>query len=179
MRVKSFLVTSLLTVALLSLALVAPAIYGADDYWSTDLSQKAKFYNKNPGSAKKIEIGPKNVNQLRSGNYSKKVESRIYDFRKGDVEVFWVLGSLWGDKGYVTAKITTTRGTETNYEFYTYRRRTGSGGYAQTKDTMPSVKGRSEPKIDHLLLIKRKMKGGYVYNPSESVITKVTFTYHP
>ena len=83
-----------------------------------------------------------------------------------------------GEKGYVTVDITTTRGTESNYEFVVNSRISRLGYYGQTKDAMPKIRP-ARRKIDHLLLIKRKMGSGWVYGPSESVTTKVTFTYHP
>lgn len=175
MRVKPFVSFSLVAAVLLSLILATVVISSdRNEIYANDI----EFWRENYRQAKYVPIGPKGVDELRSGKYQRKVEGKIFDFRKGDIEAYWVIGSLLGEKGHVTVEITTTRGTESNYEFVVVNRRRGFFDHNTTKYAWPVIRAE-DGRIDHLLLIKRKMGSGYWYNPSESVETKVTFTYHP
>jgi hypothetical protein len=143
-----------------------------------ELSKELSYFKKNYSRVKRIQIGPNNVDQLRSGKYPKTVVEKVFGFRKGDTQVYWILVPLYGGNQNVGVNIRTRRGTESNYEFLQYSRPRGNSSCGETRSSMPGFRNQGG-KIDYLLLIKRKMQGGRTSRPSDSVETQVTFTYQP
>jgi len=172
MKNKSLFQASLFIVFLLSFILI-PAVTSSGD----DLSKELQYYKGNYHQVKRVHFGPRNVDELKSGRYPKRISEKIFDFNKGDTQVYWVMVPLSGGNQYVGVNIRTLRGTESNYEFMQYHRPGGRGSSGETISTMP-VLSNEGGKIDYLLLIKRKMGGGKIHGPSKSVETKVTFTYN-
>ena len=173
MRIKSFILISFAAVVLVSFFLATTAISSEQE-----LLKELQFFKENYTKAKKVTIGPPGVDELKSGKYPKKVEEKIFDFKKGDVEVYWIHVPINSAHHYVTAEINTVRGAESKYEYVKYFRTKASAQYGETSGNIPALKPEGG-RIDYLLLIKRKMAGSRVYNPSPSVETKVTFTYYP
>jgi len=93
---------------------------------SNELYKELSYFKKNYNRVKRIHIGPNNVDQLRSGRYPKKVVERVFGFRKGDTQVYWILVPLYGGNQHVGVNIRTRRGVETNYEYLEYSRPRGN-----------------------------------------------------
>jgi hypothetical protein len=173
MKTKSISLLFFVGAVLLSLVAAKVAISSEQE-----LVKELALYKENYHKARKVTIGPPGVDELKSGKYPQKIVETIFDFKEGDIQVYWIDVPLHSAYHYVAADILTVRGTASKYEYVKYLIKAGGHYYGETDRVIPSFKAEGG-RISYILLIQRKKGSGRIQGPSKSVETKVTFIYHP